>query len=137
MIQRAISIAVVVVGITAASSAQPPDPYAAGQQALRASEYDRAMSRYIDHALRVSFAVACNVIPGGEGNLILGFELRGVEATYGAASAADRAKYNPLIVAAFKRGADQAKQSGGCDFWMKHPEQVAEIRQEAQLALMP
>jgi hypothetical protein len=113
----------------------PDDPYAIGQRALGASEYERAKLELISRARMAASAARCRVIADVEAQMI---DRRGIQTLSDADLSAGRSDYHPDLVPAITSAAQkaysEASQPGGCDFWRENPAAVAELRRLANLA---
>jgi hypothetical protein len=118
------------------SHTPPTDPYATGQKALDDKIYAQSKAALLDQVRTAQFALRCRVIGDTEANMIY---LSGARRISDADLNAGRSDYHPDLLPAAKAAAAEvdarAQQSGACDYWQQHPEDVAEIRREAQMAL--
>ena len=112
----------------------PGDPYAAGQQALRQSEYEQQKAELLAKAKRAAWAARCRVITVSEAEVI---NLAGLRSISDADIAAGRSDYHPDLLPAVRAAATEAYQAAAgpnaCTYWQQDPTAVANMRTEAQL----
>lgn len=116
----------------------PGDPYATGQKALGASEYQQEKADLLSRTKMAGSAAECRVIAEVEARVI---GTSGMQAISRREEDAGLSTYHPelypAVQAAEAEGLKMGAAPGGCDYWRQNPDAVSQMRDLAHLADMP
>ena len=109
--------------------AGPTDPYAPGQRALAQTGYAAQKAQLMQEFTQLNWAVRCRVIMPVDASVISMMARRQIERFMNAPDPT----LEPDIGVAGRNGIALA-QSQGCNYWLRNPEAVAAIREQARIA---